>query len=62
MFLGNIELYALRLSGARRFCCGRNRAQGRTAVDAHGYLPAGDPNLKNVPAGASLWTFQLFDK
>ena len=24
-------------------------------------LRAGDPNLKNVPAGASLWTFGLFD-
>jgi alcohol dehydrogenase (cytochrome c) len=23
---------------------------------------AGDPNLTNVPAGASLWTFGLFDK
>ena len=23
---------------------------------------AGDPNLANVPAGASLWTFGLFDK
>lgn len=25
-------------------------------------LRAGDPNLANVPAGASLWTFGLFDK
>ena len=25
-------------------------------------LRAGDPNLKNVPAGASVWTFALFDK
>ena len=25
-------------------------------------LRAGDPNLVNVPAGASLWTFGLFDK
>jgi alcohol dehydrogenase (cytochrome c) len=25
-------------------------------------LRAGDPNLVNVPAGASLWTFSLFDK
>jgi alcohol dehydrogenase (cytochrome c) len=25
-------------------------------------LRAGDPNLVNVPAGASLWTFALFDK
>jgi alcohol dehydrogenase (cytochrome c) len=25
-------------------------------------LRAGDPNLMNVPAGASLWTFSLFDK
>ena len=25
-------------------------------------LFAGDPNLKNVPSGASLWTFGLFDK
>jgi alcohol dehydrogenase (cytochrome c) len=25
-------------------------------------LRAGDPNLENVPAGASLWTFALFDK
>jgi alcohol dehydrogenase (cytochrome c) len=25
-------------------------------------LRAGDPNLANVPAGASLWTFALFDK
>ena len=25
-------------------------------------LRAADPNLKNVPAGASLWTFALFDK
>jgi alcohol dehydrogenase (cytochrome c) len=25
-------------------------------------LRSGDPNLKNVPAGASLWTFALFDK
>ena len=24
-------------------------------------LRVGDPNLKNVPAGASLWTFQLFE-
>ena len=23
---------------------------------------AGDPNLANVPAGASLWTFGLFDR
>ena len=23
---------------------------------------AGDPNLTNVPAGASLWTFGLVDK
>ena len=25
-------------------------------------LRAGDPNLANVPAGASIWTFGLFDK
>jgi alcohol dehydrogenase (cytochrome c) len=25
-------------------------------------LRSGDPNLANVPAGASLWTFALFDK
>ncbi len=25
-------------------------------------LRAGDPNLANVPAGASVWTFALFDK
>ena len=25
-------------------------------------LRAGDPNLANVPAGASIWTFALFDK
>jgi alcohol dehydrogenase (cytochrome c) len=25
-------------------------------------LRSGDPNLVNVPAGASLWTFGLFDK
>jgi gamma-glutamyltranspeptidase/glutathione hydrolase len=25
-------------------------------------LRAGDPNLVNVPAGASMWTFGLFDK
>jgi alcohol dehydrogenase (cytochrome c) len=25
-------------------------------------LRAGDPNLANVPAGASMWTFGLFDK
>jgi alcohol dehydrogenase (cytochrome c) len=25
-------------------------------------LRSGDPNLKNVPVGASLWTFALFDK
>ena len=23
---------------------------------------SGDPNLANVPYGASLWTFALFDK
>jgi alcohol dehydrogenase (cytochrome c) len=25
-------------------------------------LRAGDPNLVNVPAGATMWTFGLFDK
>ena len=25
-------------------------------------LRSGDPNLVNVPAGASMWTFELFDK
>jgi len=25
-------------------------------------LRSGDPNLVNVPAGASLWTFGLFDR
>ncbi|MCC2097845.1 MAG: PQQ-dependent dehydrogenase, methanol/ethanol family [Hyphomicrobiales bacterium] len=25
-------------------------------------LRVGDPNLKNVPAGASLWTFQLYEE
>jgi alcohol dehydrogenase (cytochrome c) len=25
-------------------------------------LRSGDPNLKNVPVGATLWTFALFDK
>jgi alcohol dehydrogenase (cytochrome c) len=25
-------------------------------------LRSGDPNLVNVPVGATLWTFGLFDK
>ena len=39
-------------------------ARGPIGRDADGVyaLRAGDPNLVNVPAGSSLWTFGLFDK